>query len=143
MFVVFVGLDGWDNGAERSRMSIEGIWTGEVYGPFGWDTRGIFVLEKGRIIGGDNRQYSMGSYRVSGNDVEGTLRIHYYGPPRTQFGEAREEFAAKVKGVREGDEINATISRADKPMYDLRFRLTKRLDLPKPRAFEHRGVKAR
>jgi hypothetical protein len=121
-------------------MSIEGIWTGEVYGPFGWDNRGIFVLENGRIIGGDSRQYSMGSYRVSGENVEGTLLIHYYGPPRTLFGEAREEFTAEVKGVREGDEINATISRVDKPMYDLRFRLTKRMDLPKPRGVEHRDV---
>ena len=47
-------------------MSIEGIWTGEVYGPFGWENRGIFVFENGRIIGGDNRQYSTGSYGVSG-----------------------------------------------------------------------------
>ncbi len=112
-------------------MSIEGIWTGEVYGPFGWDNRGVFILENGRLIGGDNRQYSMGSYRQSGDRVEGTLLIHYYGPPRTVFGEAREEFTSEFEGVRDGDEINATIRRADKPMYDLQFRLTKRLDLPK------------
>lgn len=112
-------------------MSIGGIWTGEVYGPFGWDNRGVFVLENGRIVGGDNRQYTMGSYRVSGDDVEGTLLIHYYGPPRTVFGEARERFTAEFEGVLAGDEINATIRRADKPMYDLQFRLTKRMDLPK------------
>ena len=112
-------------------MSIEGIWTGEVYGPFGWDNRGVFIFENGRIVGGDNRQYTMGSYRLSGNDVEGTLSIRYYRPPRTVFGEAQEEFSADIKGVVEGNEINATIRRADKPMYDLQFRLTKRMDLPK------------
>lgn len=112
-------------------MSIEGIWTGEVYGPFGWDNRGVFIIENGRIIGGDNRQYSMGSYRQSGDKVEGNLVTHYYGPPRTVFGEASEEFNSEFSGVRNGNEINATLRRADKPMYDLQFRLTKRLDLPK------------
>ena len=41
-------------------MSIEGIWTGEVYGPFGWDNRGVFVLENGRIVGG----HTVGPHRV-------------------------------------------------------------------------------
>ena len=31
-------------------MSIEGIWTTEVYGAFGWENRGVFVLENGRIL---------------------------------------------------------------------------------------------
>jgi len=80
-------------------MSIEGIWTGEVYGPFGWETRGVFVLENGRILGGDNRQYTMGSYSHSDSNVTAELRIHYYGPPRTVFGEAMEEFTSRIEGT--------------------------------------------
>ena len=111
-------------------MSIDGIWTGEVYGPFGWDNRGIFVLEKGRIVGGDNRQYSVGSYNLSGKKVKAELRVHYYGPPRTVFGEAKEEFMTLIVGTLKGNEISGTISRPDKPQFDLQIRMTKRLELP-------------
>ena len=111
-------------------MSIDGIWTGEVYGPFGWDNGGIFVLENGRILGGDNRQYSLGTYSLSGNDMKAELLVHYYGPPRTVFGEAKEEFTTEIVGTWREDEINGTICRPDKPQFDLQIRMTKRLELP-------------
>ena len=111
-------------------MSIEGIWTGEVYGPFGWETRGVFLLEKGRIIAGDNRQYTIGTYRESGDQLKAELHVHYYGPPRTVFGEAKEEFDTQIIGTRNGSEITGTISRPDKPQFDLQIRLIKRMDLP-------------
>lgn len=111
-------------------MSIDGIWTGEVYGPFGWENRGVFLLENGRIVGGDNRQYTVGTYSLSGDAVKAVLKVHYYGPPRTVFGEAREEFTTEIVGTRKDHEIHGTISRADKPQFDLQIRLTKRLDLP-------------
>ena len=111
-------------------MLIDGIWTGEVYGPFGWDNRGIFLLEKGRIVGGDNRQYSIGTYSLSANDVKAELQVHYYGPPRTVFGEAKEKFTTVIVGTLEEGEIHGTIRRPDKPQFDLQIRMTKRLDLP-------------
>ena len=111
-------------------MSIEGIWTGEVYGPFGWENRGVFLLENGRIVGGDNRQYSIGTYSEQGNEMTAELHVNYYGPPRTQFGDTAEQFTTIIAGSRNGDEITGTISRADKPQFDLQIRLTKRLELP-------------
>jgi len=111
-------------------MTIEGIWTGEVYGPFGWENRGVFLLENGRIVGGDNRQYSIGTYTQDGDNLTAELMVHYYGPPRTVFGEAKEEFTTVITGTREDDEIIGTICRADKPQFDLQMRLTKRLELP-------------
>lgn len=111
-------------------MSIEGVWTGEVYGPFGWDNRGVFVFENGRIIGGDSRQYSSGAYSLSGNEVRAQIQIHYYGPPRTVFGEAKEQFTTELEGRLDNQEINGVIRRPDKPQFDLQIRLTKRMDLP-------------
>ena len=111
-------------------MSIEGIWTGEVYGPFGWENGGVFLLEDGRIVGGDNRQYSVGTYSLSGEDVQANLTVHYYGPPRTMFGEAKEEFTTEIVGKSKNGEIHGTISRPDRPQFDLEIRLTKRLDFP-------------
>jgi len=112
-------------------MNVEGIWTGEVYGPFGWESRGIFVMEKGRIIGGDHRQYSTGSYRTSQSRFEASLDVHYYGPPQTAFGEARERFTTELEGVVKDDVMTGTIQRPDKAQFNLQCRLTKRMDLPK------------
>ena len=112
-------------------MAIEGIWTGEVYGPFGWENRGVFILEDGRILGGDNRQYSAGRYSLSGRDLTAELTIHYYGPPRTVFGEAVEKFTSVIEGAldAEGGIIEGNIRRPDKPQFDLQLRLTKRMGL--------------
>jgi hypothetical protein len=112
-------------------MPIDGIWTGEVYGPFGWDNRGVFILEGGRIVGGDSRQYSSGTYRQSGNDVTARMTVHYYGPPRTVFGEAKEQITIELEGKLLNHEINGMIRRPDRPQFDLQMRLTKRMELPK------------
>jgi hypothetical protein len=120
----------WRESVEMSRMSIEGIWTGEVYGPFGWDSRGVFIFESGRIIGGDQRQYSSGTYSLTGNKVKARIMVHYYGPPRAVFGEAKEQFTIELEGEWDGEEINGVIRRPDRPQFDLQIRLTKRMDLP-------------
>ena len=113
-------------------MAIEGIWTGEVYGPFGWENRGVFILENGRILGGDNRQYTAGRYSDGDRGVTAELTIHYYGPPRTVFGEAVEQFTSVIEGKlnSDGNVIEGTIRRPDKPQFDLQLRLTKRMELP-------------
>ena len=111
-------------------MSVDGIWTSEVYGPFGWENRGVFLFEKGRVIGGDNRQYTMGTYSLSDDRVEAELTVHYYGPPRTMYGEAKEQFTTILRGTLEDDEISGTVGRPDRPEYDLQIRLTRRMDLP-------------
>jgi len=46
------------------------------------------------------------------------------------FGEAKEEITLKVTGTVEDDVIDASLRRPDRPGFDLRYRLTKRLDLP-------------
>jgi hypothetical protein len=48
---------------------LEGVWTGEVEGPYGWESQCIFVFQNGRIVGGDDRQFSTGSYRVLGQSI--------------------------------------------------------------------------
>lgn len=115
---------------EDRRMSVEGIWTAEAYGPFGWDTRGVFILEKGRVMGGDNRQYTMGTYTLSGEAFSADLAVHYYGPPRTIYGEAREKFMTHMRGTLKDGVIEGLIGRPDRPEYDLQFRMTHRMDLP-------------
>ena len=117
-------------------MSVEGIWTSEVYSAFGWDSHGILVLQDGNVIGGDHRQYTMGTYTESDGKFAADLRVHYYGPPRTVYGETTEQFAAKLSGALRDHVIEGRIGRPDRPEYDLQMRLTKRMDLPKRHALK-------
>ena len=102
------------------------------FGPFGWENRGVFVFENGRIIGGDNRQYSTGTYGVSGDRVTAELKVYYYGPPRTVFGEKSEEFTIDLDGTVQEGVIDATVSRGDKAQLELQYRLTRRMGLQTP-----------
>lgn len=111
-------------------MTIEGVWTAEARGAYGLEDRGIFFLQDGRTLGGDNRMYCSGPYRVTGNEFEADWQIKYLGRPRTLFGEAKEEITLKVSGTVENDMIDAKLTRPDRPGYSLRYRLKKRLDLP-------------
>lgn len=111
-------------------MSFEGIWTAEVYGPFGWDNHGVFFLHDGRMVGGDNQQYTMGAYEVCGEGIEAELKVDQYGPPRTIFGESAEQYTIKMAGRLKDGVINGTVGRDDRPKFDMQIRLTKRTDLP-------------
>ena len=115
-------------------MSVEGIWTGEMYGPYGWENSGVYVLEDGRILGGNNRHYSMGSYSVSGDAYRAQVSVHYYGPPRAIFGEKMEQFSIEVTGKLGDGVIDAQVVRSDKPEFKMEYRMTKRMDLPAARA---------
>ena len=112
-------------------MSIDGIWTGEIYSPYGWENTGVYVLEHGVILGGNNRHYSIGHYTVSGDTYQAQIRVHYYGPPRAIFGERREEFNITVTGQVREDVIDAEIHRPDRPEFSIEYRMTKRMDIPK------------
>ena len=111
-------------------MSVDGVWTAEAYGAFGWENRGIFLLENGRTLGGDNRMFCSGHYRMSGDEFQADWIVHYFGPPRTVFGEAKEEIALEVRGRVEDNVIEAILRRPERPKFELRYRLTRRMDLP-------------
>lgn len=111
-------------------MSLDGIWTGEIYGPYGWENSGVYVLEQGRLLGGSNRHYSTGRYSVSSNTYQAKVVVHYYGPPRAIFGEKREKFEIKVTGKLEDGVIDAQVDRPDRPEFSVRYRMTRRMDLP-------------
>lgn len=111
-------------------MTVEGVWTGEAYGAFGWENRGIFFLQDGKTRGGDNRMYCSGTYLLNGDSFEANWEVKYFGPPRAVFGEAKEKISLKVSGRFNDGVIEAELSRPDRPGYSLHYRLTKRMDLP-------------
>ena len=85
-------------------MSVDGIWTTELMGLFGWEATGVLLLESGRAIGGGNLHYSVGSY-------DKNIKIEFKGEIRD--------------GVIEGSAY-----RADKPNQNITYRLTRRADIP-------------
>lgn len=112
-------------------MSIEGIWTGEILGPYEWENSGVYILENGRIIGGNNRHYSTGTYELRDNEYKSTVSVHYYGPPRTVFSDSRQEFEINVVGkLVDYKLIEVEVIRSDRPRSSVIYRMTKRMDLP-------------
>ncbi len=111
-------------------MSIEGVWTGEFYGPYGWQNSGVYVLQNGFIVGGNDRHYSSGRYSISGDTYKAEVNVQYYGLPRAIFGEKREQFKIEVEGKLDGGTIVAEIVRPGRPQFALDYRMTRREDLP-------------
>ena len=112
-------------------MSAEGIWTGEILDPYGWENSGVYVLENGRILGGSSRHYSAGTYSVTGDTYKASVVVNYYGPPRTIFGENKQEFDIEVSGTIGESVIDARIVRSDKTGSPVKYRMTRRMDVPK------------
>lgn len=110
--------------------SIEGIWTGEIYGPYGWESTGTYVLDKGRVVGGNDRHHSAGLYSLLGDSYRAQIVVHYHGQPRAIFGEKRERFEIVVSGTSKNGVIEAQIDREDRPQFSVRYRMTRRMGLP-------------
>jgi hypothetical protein len=111
-------------------VSIEGLWTAEMFGLHGWENSGVIMLRDGQALGGGRHHYSIGTYSYSGEDFSMALAITYHGPPRTLFGSSDKKLSINVDGQVEGGEILGSVSRTGSPKQTLAFRLTKRTDTP-------------
>jgi hypothetical protein len=110
-------------------MSVEGLWTTEIFGLWGWEHRGVLVLRDGRALGGGNNHHSTGRYSENGREVSVSLQISYHGTPRTMFGATERDFKLEMTGSRKDGRIAGEMCRADRPELKLPFRLTRRADL--------------
>ncbi|MFQ5352280.1 MAG: hypothetical protein ACE5D3_04320 [Candidatus Binatia bacterium] len=110
-------------------MALDGIWTGELYGVYGWESTGILILEKGRVLGGGNNHYSVGTYEESDDDVSLSFVVEYHGQVRTLFGESRRNISVNFEGKRDGSVIEGTLARPDRADMTVTCRLSKRADL--------------
>ena len=71
---------------------IDGIWSGEIFGMYGWESIGMLALNDGHAIGGGNHHYAVGSYSETDDKVRISLTMNYKDVPRTLFGEAKNRF---------------------------------------------------
>jgi hypothetical protein len=79
-------------------MSIEGIWTLEFYGAFGWESAGVLILEKGRALGGGNNHYSRGTYALENDTVLITVESIISAPHARCSANAKPSLRLRSKG---------------------------------------------
>ncbi len=112
-------------------MSIEGIWTGEIYGPYGWENYGVYIIEHGLMLGGNDRYYSAGRYSLNAKHIEADMSGRFHGRPRTIFGQNRVEFDFMLSGEVEEGVIEGDIRSRSKPWAGVKCRFTKRKKIPR------------
>ena len=109
--------------------SIDGIWTLEFYGAYGWEVTSIVMLEDGRWLGGGHNHYCKGTYEISGKTVTCRVRLDYFGKIKTLFGAKDKRLRMELVGKTGADEIAGEATRPDKQVIPLQFRLVRRTNL--------------
>ena len=114
---------------EASAALIDGIWTVEIFGPYGWENTGTYVLEQGRILGGNDRHHSAGHYSFVDASYRAEIAVRYHGQPRAIFGQRREQFEIVAIGTLKNDVIEAQIDCRDRPGFSVPCRMVRRIAL--------------
>ena len=112
-------------------MRLDGAWTAEIAGSYGWENAGTLVLEGGHVRGGGNSYYARGTYGLTPQGIEMVLTIRFYGISRTVLGECREEITVLLRGSRRENVIYGRMTRQDKPRYSVAVRAVKETSLAK------------
>lgn len=112
-------------------MSMNGIWSAELYGVYGWENIGIVILESGRVISGGDNHYAIGTCGSTGkNKLSVSLTVDYFGTPRRLFGDTTKHARIAFQGQRKGDRIRGEMWATGKPKLSVTTRLTRQSSLP-------------
>ena len=79
-------------------MKVEGIWSVESYGMYGWERVSTAVLENGRYFAASANHYTIGSYKKKKDKFTAKTRVTQYGEVRVIFGAKLETYDALFKG---------------------------------------------
>ena len=114
-------------------MSINGVWSSEIGGAYGWEAIGTAFLEDGRLIGGDRNHYSFGNYK---EEADGGITFHIdinqFGEKRALFGLQSDNLSIVIK-ARQDDDPKLILGEATMPGqsgYGIAVRFRKRGQLP-------------
>ncbi|HHH42587.1 MAG TPA: hypothetical protein ENK49_00470 [Gammaproteobacteria bacterium] len=114
-------------------MSIDGVWSSDIGGAYGWEAIGTIFFEKGRLLGGGRNHYSSGRYREK---PDGSITFHLdfnqFGKKRALFGRKSEHLSIDIK-ARLNEKGNTILGEATMPghsEYSIAVRFRKRGALP-------------
>ena len=104
-------------------MAIEQLWSLEFVSGLSSEGGGIIVLEKGRIIGGNDNYFYIGSYDLSNNKFNATIDVkHYQGSYNPIFGKS-EELILKLAGDYDEEQMLLTGHILEDPSIEVHVRL--------------------
>lgn len=112
-------------------MTINGIWSSELGGPYGWEPNSTLYLKDGQLHGGGRNHYSLGSYKITEQTVVMRINVTQYGKKRALFGQKSEQVNIEVKAALDGERMvgEATIPGHD--VYGIYMRFIRRADEPR------------
>lgn len=111
---------------------IDGIWSVEIFGMYGWESIGMLALNEGHAVGGGNHHYAVGGYEESDDRITIALTMNYGDVPRTLFGEAKNRFKVVFEGGWNGkkNRLRGTMHRPRRAKMAVGCRLTRQANLP-------------
>ena len=106
-----------------------GLWTIEFISTMNRFGAGVLVLNNGRLLGGDNGYYYLGSYVVEGNNVRGNVDIIRFNKNIISvFGDV-DQFSLPFAGQIKPDSVEAVASFGNTPDLKIRIICKKKVDL--------------
>lgn len=112
-------------------MSLNGVWSLEIAGIYGWERISTVFLEDGRYLGGGASHFSQGRYSVKGKKIKFKLHMIQHGDKRTVFGAKKLNVFTDIKAKRKGNVIRGKAklkdSRSNIPEYTVK--LVRKADL--------------
>lgn len=115
-------------------MSINGVWSSDIGGAYGWEAIGTVFLENGRVIGAGRNHYSSGNYKEKADGtIVFNIDIVQFGQKRALFGRKSDELSIVITARRDGDKA-LILGEATMPghsEYGIAVRFKKRGKLPK------------
>lgn len=113
-------------------MSINGVWSSDIGGAYGWEAIGTLFLEDGRATGGGRYHYSFGKYtETADGTVVFKLEVRQFGNKRALFGHKKDELSIVVNAQLHGDKILGEATMPGHSEYGIAVRFKKRGKLPK------------
>lgn len=104
-------------------MALEQLWSIEFTSQLSSEGGGVIVLENGKILGGDNNYFYVGSYDLIKNQFNATIDIkHYHGDPNPIFGK-HKELIVKLNGPYDEEEMKLKGYILEEPARELHIRL--------------------
>lgn len=111
-------------------MNLNGVWSSELGGAYGWEPIGTFFLKDGHLTGGGRNHFSVGTYKTKGDGAVFHIVINQFGKKRALFGQKSEQVRVVVKGKRNDDKIIGEATLPGHVEYGICVRFQRRADLP-------------
>lgn len=104
-------------------MTIEQLWSLEYISGLSSESGGVVVLEKGKIIGGDNNYFYIGSYELKDSKFSATIDVKHYSKKYNSLFGKREELIIKLDGNYNDEEMLLTGHMLEDPSIEIHVRL--------------------